>query len=201
MLACVATLFKDGIWSNAIRLINIILSALLAMNYFEPYARVLENNLGMPYTFLCDFIALWTLFTLFLGFLMFFTNKLSKVKLKFLKIVDQVGSLILAVWIGWMMVCFTLMTFHTAPLSRDFAGFAVGSDELMILGTAPDRQMLGFMQKQSLDYFGNSPKSDPEQCVFDPKAQFMLNYHFRRAKLESNNDKNGSLLVKGNWWD
>jgi hypothetical protein len=204
LLACVASLFNDGIWSNAIRLINVILAALLSLNYFEPLAVFLEKHVGMSYTFVWDFIAMWSLFTVFSIFLKVFTDKLSKVKVKFLKIADQIGSIILALWIGWMMVCFTLMTFHTAPMSRDFAGFAVDTDERMFFGLAPDRRMLGFMQKQSLGYFSNSPKSEPEKYVFDPQAKFMPNYHFRRAKCETNNIKNeGALRVpdKNNWWD
>jgi hypothetical protein len=50
--------------------------------------------------------------------------------------------------------------------------------------------------------FGHSPSSSPDMYVFDPQAQFMLNYHFRRAKLESKNKKNDSLLIRSGdqWW-
>ena len=42
-LACLGFLYPEGMWSNAIRLINVILAALLAINYFEPLARQLEE--------------------------------------------------------------------------------------------------------------------------------------------------------------
>jgi hypothetical protein len=95
------------------------------------------------------------------------------------------------------MICFTLATFHAAPLSHDFAGFAVNQDEKMFLGTGPDRIWLGFTQKQSMGIYAHSPA-----MAFDPQAQYILNYHFRRQRLESKNKKNDTIrLANGEqWW-
>ena len=65
LFACVATLYAEGMWSNAIRLINVVTAALLATNFFEPLARWLED-MGPSYTYVCDFLALWVLFGVFL---------------------------------------------------------------------------------------------------------------------------------------
>jgi uncharacterized membrane protein required for colicin V production len=200
LLACVASLFNDGLWSNAIRLVNVILAALLAMNYFEPLAAALDD--WQPtYTFVWDFLSLWALFAVFAIILTILTNSLSRVKVKFLKIVDQIGGLVLSLWIGWVMVCFTLTTLHTAPLSHDFAGFAVDKDEKMFL-VGPDRLWLAFTQKQSMGMYGHSPANAPDKYAFDPNAQFMKMYHFRRQKLESKNKKADTIRIdKGaNWW-
>ena len=37
-LACLGFLYPEGMWSNAVRLINVILASLLAIDYFEPLA-------------------------------------------------------------------------------------------------------------------------------------------------------------------
>ncbi|MCC6124432.1 MAG: CvpA family protein [Pirellulales bacterium] len=200
LLACVASLFNDGLWSNAVRLINVIFAALLSMNFFEPLAGALDKW-NTTYTFVWDFLALWSLFVVFSIVLKLLTDKISQVKVKFLKIVDQIGGLVFSVWIGWVMICFTLTTLHTAPLSRDFAGFAVDKDQKMFL-VGPDRLWLAFTQKQSLGVYGHSPANEPEKYVFDPQSQFMLNYHYRRAKLESKNKKNDSIRIGKNepWW-
>jgi uncharacterized membrane protein required for colicin V production len=200
MLACVASLFNDGLWSNAVRLIYVIFASLLAMNFFEPLAGYLEKQ--MPsYTFVWDFLSLWLLFVIFAIVLKLLTDKISHVKVKFLKIVDQIGGLVFSVWIGWVMVCFTLATLHAAPLSRQFAGFATEMDQKMFL-VGPDRLWLGFTQKQSLGVFGHSPANEPDKYVFDPQGHYMLNYHYRRAKLESKNKKSDSIRIgKGeDWW-
>jgi uncharacterized membrane protein required for colicin V production len=201
LLACVASLFNDGLWSNAIRLINVILAALLAMNYFEPLAASLDRW-NPSYTFMWDFLSLWGLFAFFSIIFKLLTDRISQVKVKFLKIVDQIGGTVLALWIGWVMICFTLTTLHAAPLSHDFAGFAVNQEDKMFAGTGPDRLWLAFTQKQSLGCFGHFPKDDPEKYVFDPHGQYMPIYHFRRQKLESKNKKSDSILVgKGeSWW-
>jgi uncharacterized membrane protein required for colicin V production len=201
LLACVASLFNDGLWSNAVRLINVIFAALLAINFYEPLATALDGW-NSSFTFFWDFLSQWALFVIFSIILKILTDKLSLVKVKFLKIVDQIGGLVLSLWIGWVMVCFTLTTLHTAPLSHDYAGFAVDKNEKMFLGTGPDRLWLAFTQKQSLGMYGHSPANEPDKYVFDPKCQYMPTYHFRRQKLESMNKKNDSLLIgKGaQWW-
>jgi uncharacterized membrane protein required for colicin V production len=201
LLACVALLYNDGLWSNAVRLVSVIFAALLAMNFYEPVASALDGW-NSSYTFVWDFLSLWGLFTVFAIVLKLLTDKLSQVKVKFLKIADQIGGIVFSLWIGWVMICFTLTTLHTAPLSHDFAGFAVDKDEKMFLATGPDRLWLAFTQKQSLGCYGRSPAGDTDKYVFDPEGKFMPVYHLRRQKLENRNKKSDSILLeKGvNWW-
>ncbi len=192
MFAVVATSYNEGMWSNAIKLINVVTAALLATNYFEPLARWLDG--WQPtYTYLWDFLSLWLLFSLFMLIFRLLTDTLSRVKVRFLKIADRIGSGILSVWIGWVMICFTLMTLHTAPLSKNFLfeGFKTGTEERMFLGLAPDRCWLGFVQQMSQKAFARStPK------VFDPNADFMPKYATRRANLEEHIAKTNALRVR-----
>ena len=105
MFACVAMLYTDGLWSNAIRLVNVVTAALLAMTFFEPLADWLEQ--WQPsYEYFWDFISLWGLFIIFSIIFRQITDRISQVQVKFLKIADRIGSGILSVWIGWIMVCF-----------------------------------------------------------------------------------------------
>jgi hypothetical protein len=99
------------------------------------------------------------------------------------------------------MVCFTMVTLHTAPLSRNFlfGGFKSSTSEKMILGLAPDRQWLGFVQKESMGAFSQSAtpeEREREKYVFDPHGEFMPKYATRRANLEGNLAKDGTLRVK-----
>ena len=58
----------------------------------------------------------------------------------------------------------------------------------MILGLAPDRQWLGFVQKESMGTFCCSATPEEwaiEKYVFDPKADFMPKYATRRQQLKS----------------
>jgi uncharacterized membrane protein required for colicin V production len=194
LFACVAMLYNEGMWSNAIRLINVITAALLAMNFFEPLADWLEQSVSESYTFFWDFISLWGLFIIFSIIFRQLTDRLSNVKVKFLKIADQVGSGVLSLWIGWVIVCFLMASLHTAPLSRNCLFDSFIPEEKMVLGFAPDRQWLGFTQKVSQ---GPYDRSDGEKSMFDPRGEFLLTYATRRANLESNVKSNGTLTFSG----
>jgi len=200
MLACVACLYTEGTWGNTLRLINVITAALLATNFYEPTADMLEE--WMPsYTYVLDFLALWGLFALFMILFRLATDRLSKVKVRLLQIVDRIGSIVLAIWIGWVMVCFTTMTLHTAPLARNSMFESFQPEERMFFGLAPDRQWLGFVQKMSLGAFARSATESQwkqEKYVFDPGAEFMPKYATRRAKLETQMKSTGSIRAVRN---
>ncbi len=189
VFACVATCYAEGMWSNAVRLINIVTAALLAMNFFEPVARWLDG--WQPsYTYVWDFLALWGLFCVFLLVFRETTDRLSRVQVRFLKIADRIGSGVLSLWIGWVMVCFTMTTLHAAPMDRNFLFGGFVPEERMIFGLGPDRQWLGFTQKMSRGAFAKSPVQE-----FDPNAEFMPKYATRRANLESHIAATDTLRV------
>jgi hypothetical protein len=197
LFACLAMLYNEGIWSNAIRLINVVTSALLAVNFFEPAAAWL-TSMAPSFTYVWDFIALWVLFSIFFSVFRLLTDQVSKVKVRFLGIADRIGSGILALWIGWVMVCFTTTTLHTAPLSRNFLFGSFNADERMLMGLAPDRQWLGFVQKESLGPFCRSATPEEwkqEKFVFDPNTDFLSKYATRRAEVEEIVTKTGSIRV------
>jgi len=197
VFACVATLYTEGMWSNAISLINVVTAALLATNFFEPVARWLEG-MQASYTYVWDFLALWGLFGLFMIVLRALTDQLSKVRVRFLKIADRIGSGLLSVWIGWVMVCFTMMTLHTAPLARNFLFEGFQPENKMIFSLAPDRQWLGFTQKMSMGAYSQSATpAERERYVFDPTGSFMPKYATRRANLEGHIAQHDTLRVLG----
>lgn len=186
-IACVGFLNTEGIWSNVIRLIDVILAALLAVNFFEPVAGWLTEK--MPtFTSMWDFLALWGLFALFLTISREITDRLSRVNVRFLKVIDRVGGGALAIWIGWVMVCFALTTLHTAPLGKNFLFGAFQPGEKMFFGVmAPDLQWLAFTKKVSEGAYCREGTGQPDQPqhTFDPECIFLSKHSDRRAKLES----------------
>ncbi len=190
--AAIACLYTEGMWGNGVRLINVVTSALLAVNFFEPTADWLEGMMD-TYTYMCDFLALWLVFGICMIVFRLITDRLSRVKVRFLKIADQIGSAFFACWIGWVMVCFSLMSLHTAPLSKNFMGGAFQPENRMIMSLAPDRQWLGFVQKVSLGAFSRS--GEEEQYAFDPNGEFMLKYNTRRTKIENHVRDTGKIRV------
>jgi hypothetical protein len=205
LFACVAFLFADGMWSNAILLINVMTAALLATNFWEPTARWIENQDLVDvssYTYFIDFFVLWGLFAIFLVIFRSATEAASKIRVRFLNLVDRIGGMFFAIWIGWVVVCFATMALHTAPLPRDFHGM-FEPEQRVFMGFAPDRQWLAFVQKMSLGTFSRMATREDIRRepawqkdgtrTFDPRGEFMPKYATRRANLETQLDSKKSL--------
>jgi len=166
---CAATLRGEGIWGNCVLLVNIITSALLAINFLEPVTVWVvgfgEWFASMAYYWY--FVVLWGLFAVSMIVLRVITDRVSRVKVRFLAIADRVGSIVLSLIIGWVMMGFTLMSLHLAPLAEEFmwGGFEPG--ERMIFGmAAPDKQWLGFVHRVSTKQFASGDREFPDSDSF-----------------------------------
>ena len=198
-MACVGFLYTEGIWGNFIHLVNVVTAGLLATTFYEPLAKLGENSFG-SFTFFLDFLCLWGLFALFVGVFHAVTDQISRTKVRFLKVADDIGSPILAAMVGIVIVCFTAMTLHTAPLAKNFMDGGFQPEASMLMGTAPDRQWLGFVQwvsrgvycrglssaeVQKGDYKTDANPDEQKLAVFDRLAEFIPKYAARRTLLEN----------------
>ncbi len=208
---CVALLYLDGLWGNAVRLVNVVTAALLATNYFEPVANYLEG-MDATYSYLWDFLALWAMFVFFLVVFRAATDSISRVKVRFLKMADQIGSVVCSAWIGWIMVSFTAFSLHTAPLGREFFGGSFVPEQRVAKNGA-ELYWLGFMQRVSRGQFSrglserevnaNTYASAQEKrpgeenlAVFDRTGQLLPKYATRRARLQSHVENTGAVRVR-----
>ncbi|MHB8899024.1 MAG: CvpA family protein [Thermoguttaceae bacterium] len=173
-LATALCLLTEGMWSNAIRFINVVFAALLATNFWEPTAKLLEGAMkGGSYWW--DFVSLWVLFALFVTLLQMATNRISRVKVRFLAIANKVGGIAFACMVAAVLVSFANFTMHTAPLGeKPFQGGFPSSSSM-----SPDRQWVRFVSLVSggsLARFGTSrPFSG---------SQFNEAYSARRRALQ-----------------
>ena len=176
LLVAVLTWFQ-GLWNNVITLINVIISALLASNFYEPLARSIDKS-AHSYTYLLDFLLVWGIFALSMTILRIISEFASNDRVAFIMPVEMAGRTILALWIAWMFVSFTAMTLHTAPVqANSFNGaYSGGPDASTFVGTTPERFWLGFVRSRSTGVFANGREFDAEQ--FRPK------YYKRRQNFE-----------------
>ena len=176
---CVAMLWNEGMWTNCVNLVNVLLAALIAMNYWEPVAAFAESRMA-SYTYVLDYLSLWLLFFVAFIVLRAATDALSKTQVKFKMPVEQTGRVLSVVLIGWVMVCFFLATLHTAPLARTAVrgSFEATPMSNNFLGFAPDRMWLGYVQ-----YRSKTALSNPQPVVFDEKAEFIFKYGARRERF------------------
>jgi hypothetical protein len=185
---CALSIYSEGMWSNAVRLVNVVTAALLACNFFEPLARTMDEQMESA-SYLWDFFAIWLLFAVILLIMHTLTSSISRVNVRFPKIADQIGGVFFASWVSWVMVCFLMMTLHMAPLSRNFLRGDFNPDEGITFN--PDYQWLGFLQKESGGAFCRSPV-----VKFDPKYDFVIRYASRRADIDALMKQTGSVIIR-----
>lgn len=172
-----ALLGSSGLWGNLITLVNTVVAGLLATNYFEAFAGWIVNTVGLSYY--ADLAAFWLLFGVIFTVLRVATDLTSKFKVRFPKPVEMAGAYVLALAVGWVLVCLVTMSIHLAPLGRTvlFDGFK--PEEPCFYGIAPDRLWLGFAQRASQGAFGGTK-------VFDADGSFLIRYAARREKFDRN---------------
>jgi hypothetical protein len=161
----------EGAWGAAATFLAVLFSALIAMDYFEPLAELLESLLGSDWGNRVDFIALVGLFALGVFGFRYLSEWLVP---NFIAVHGRIYDVCrwgFAVLTGYVTIGFVLTALHTAPLPRTFLGFAPERHNLFGM-LAPDRDWLGFVQYVS----EKSMPSSEDDRVFDG-SQFRLAYH------------------------
>jgi len=197
IVVCVAFLYMEGMWSNAVRFVNVVTAAVLATCFWEPLADWLEE-FEPSYTYVWDFLSMWAVFCACMLLFRVLTDQISKVKVRFLKIADRIGSASFALLIGWVMMSFTLTTLHTAPLGKNFLFGGFQSGQAMFMGFSPDKAWLGFVRNVSCGAYCRSATEaewEKKKYVFDPYGDFMKTYEDRRETVEEHNKAANTLRV------
>jgi hypothetical protein len=194
--ACVGCLFRDGIWSNALRLVNVIFAGLLAMNFYEFVASWLTNFSEDFHTFVAmwDFLAFWACFVVFVVVFRAITDSVSKVRVRFLQIVDLYGGIALSLCVGWIMVGITLTSLHLSPLAQYPLLGSFQPQNSMLFGLNPDREWLGFTRYQSKSQFCR-PVSEEQLEEYAFPKDFIEAQLVRRMHVEYYVQKNQALRI------
>ena len=170
-------LWREGVWSGLIMLLNVLLAASLATAWYPVVVARLEPSLA-SYTYLLDFVALQGTFCVLLLVMREITDRLSRTRVRFRKPVELAAGPLVAMLTAWVVVCFTAASLHTAPVPR--AMIQPTPESRMFFGLAPDRRWLAWVRCSSL----RGPFARPGQA-FDPQADFIIRYADRRKALEA----------------
>lgn len=181
---------SEGAFGAGVTFLCVLFSGLLAMNFFEPLANFLDSGISAMQSF-SDLVALVGLFALFTFLMRLATDNLAPTELEFDVRVYQVGRWLLAAATGYVTMAFLLTAIHTAPLPREFLGFAPERKNLFDVD-APDRRWLGFTQHVSEKilgrgriFDGSDGRSIPYVTTNDPETpriwpNFPIRYASRR---------------------
>lgn len=168
--------------------IIVIISGLLAMNFFEPLAVMLQNG---PVGNWADVLALVGLFAAFVFGMRLLTERIAPGFPDASKLAYEGGRWFAAFLTGYVTCGFLLTALHTAPLPREFAGFT--PERANFFGMAPDRQWLGFTQyvseksfRRGSNYIFDGPvEKVGEYAENDVWASFPIRYATRRDQIAS----------------
>jgi uncharacterized membrane protein required for colicin V production len=146
-----AMMVREGLWSNLISLVNILISGLVAFAFYSPLAIYLDEMLDGQYTYLLDFVSIWGLFTIAMVVCRGVTGLASGTRMRFKNPIDPVGGPLVALLAAWAMAALVMATLHTAPMPKDaFSGKLIHDvtevDSALSL-TAPDLGWLRFVQR------------------------------------------------------
>jgi hypothetical protein len=186
---CVAS---EGVWGAVLTCLSVVLGGLLAMNFFEPMAAVMERSIpgwGNYWDIVC-------LIGLFIGFVTAFrvaTDRISPTFTQTASAFQEAGRWGAGFLTGYVTMAFLLTALHTAPLPREFLGFAPERKNFFSV-TAPDRQWLGFTQyvsekslRKGTPRFFDGPYvqlGDPQTVRLNENiwASFPIRYATRRER-------------------
>jgi lipid-A-disaccharide synthase-like uncharacterized protein len=146
----------EGAFGAAVNCLVIIVSGLLAMNFFEPFAAFAQQNLmsGGAWSYRWDVIILVGLFGLCVFGLRTLMEKLSPRYIEMSGLAHEIGRWSFGLVGGYVTMAFLLTALHTAPLPRNFMEFRPERANLFGI-LAPDRQWLGFTQYVSENVFAS----------------------------------------------
>lgn len=172
-------LIREGLWRSVLAFFNVLFAAMLATASFQPLADLLTSRVQVirEFRFLLDFLLVWLLFCAVFSLAREATDRMSRRAVVFPPLVERIGGVIVALMTGWLVMCFTAATLHTAPVSRE--AIQPTPEARMFLGLSPDRRWLSWARGSSI----SGPFSRPGYN-FDNFCDFIIQNAERRLELE-----------------
>jgi hypothetical protein len=181
IFAGVAMMVREGLWSNAIMLVNIIISGLVSFGFYSPLVIYLDEKTDGEHTYWLDFAVIWVLYVAAFAITRTLTSSASKTRMRFKNPIDPVGGPLMGLVAAWALAAFTLATLHTSPMPKDAFGGKLVHDDVAAASMvmSPDIAWLKFVETMSAPAALGSASTDR----FSARA-FVKIYADRRAKFE-----------------
>lgn len=178
MLIVSYAFYQEGLFVAFYSFVNILLSFVLVVELYEPFAGFIEIQLkGGAAEGFEDAIAMVVLFSASFGALKFLALQLAPSEIGYSHLVHNLGGAAIGLFAGYFLSGFLWCVMQTLPWQEKFMGFEARSTikSASSVFLRPDRIWLSSMRKFSKGAFktGN---------IFDVSASFELRYQrYRRV--------------------
>jgi hypothetical protein len=185
MLAVAYAYLREGLFTAFAMFCNVFIGGLVAFNFWEPLADVLEPLLAN--TFLKgyeDFFCLTILFSVVVSALRTATNAIANVTIDFPDMVQRGGGVVFGLATGYLTCGFVICALQTLPWHENFMHFNPDYQESDGLRRVlpPDRVWLGLMYRAGAFAFANEEENTPvPESVTGMEKNYYQYYTFDKS--------------------
>jgi uncharacterized membrane protein required for colicin V production len=194
--------YRNGIFTSATMLIQVLLAGVVAFGLWEPIADELDGMLqdGRLAGFE-DCLVLTALFAGTIMILRLVTNRINKEPIDFNPIAQQIGGPAIGLVTGYLVSGFLICVLQTLPLDEDFLGFTPRrADESALRSYLPaDRVWLAMMRRAGaypLSWEDENPDADTpfdRYATFDRGGTFEMRY----LRYRRHTERRGPMTYQG----
>jgi hypothetical protein len=185
MLFMTYVLTSEGAWGTALMFFNVLFAGLIAFNFFEPLADLIDSTgIGWSYS---ETLAMMLIFCVSVLILRLTTDSLAPVMVRFPNPVYQVTRLAFGFATTVVTFAIILLAFHAAPVHKKIFGY-IDYNTKPPFGFGIDHGWLGFFQYTTGDIFaryghggrdpygtyGKTGNQHMRVQLFDPRGRWLL---------------------------
>jgi len=192
ILGLTYVLTSEGLWGAALMFFNVLFGGLIAFNFYEPVARLIDST-GIGWGF-SDTLSMLGLFCISVLLLRMTTETIAPAMVRFPAPVYHAGRFLFGVAGAIITLAIVILAFHAAPVHKKIFT-TVTYDSKPPFGLGLDHQWLGFFQYETgavfttlgagqVDPFGTYGRSRSGERtplkVFDPRARWLIDHQDAR---------------------
>jgi hypothetical protein len=187
VLGLTYVLTSEGLWGAALMFFNVLFGAMIALNFYEPLARLIDST-GLNWGF-SETLCMLLLFSASVMFLRMTVETLAPAQVRFPAPIYQIGRLVFGLGGATITLAIIILAFHCAPIHKKMFQ-AVQYDTSPPFGLGLDHQLLGLFQKETGGPFAQygAGQRDPfgeygdkhALKLFDPKGEWLINHQNAR---------------------
>ena len=192
-------LISEGLWGATLAFFNVLLSGMIAFNFYEPLTKLLLKYAGDLYGY-NDVLCLMGLFLITFSLMRLLTDTMAPTMVRFPAPIYQLGRIVVGLAAGYLTACIILVMFYTAPAHKEFLTiYAYDSKPPFKMGF--DRRWLALFQYATGRPFARySAEDDPKfghARVFDPYGEWLIRHQNARPYgFETVPSKKNAAAVK-----